>query len=198
MSFPTPTQQKKRHVLTFQRVWVSSQRLCEFIRCGNTCFSEKEIAPYKMRVYSMVPKWFHSFTWWHQVSWEKVNVCTVVGHQNVHNCMITCDIYMINIWAIYMCLNSNSNLKIASHRRQMITWGRHSFGWVLHMVLYMLPFIFQWWSPFNNYTYIWQIVIPYFFHNLIAHKDLQFQNHFVFTMNEGQRSLGVEEPVRSS
>ena len=129
---------------------------------------------------------------------KKVNVCTVVGHQNVHNCMITCDIYMINIWAIYMCLNSNSNLKIASHRRQMITWGRHSFGWVLHMVLYMLPFIFQWWSPFNNYTYIWQIVIPYFFHNLIAHKDLQFQNHFVFTMNEGQRSLGVEEPVRSS
>nr|YP_009047560.1 ribosomal protein L2 [Atrichum angustatum]AGN74351.1 ribosomal protein L2 [Atrichum angustatum]AHI16058.1 ribosomal protein L2 [Atrichum angustatum] len=35
-------------------------------------------------------------------------------------------------------------------------------------------------------------------HNLIAHKDLRFQNHFVRTANEGQRSFGVEEPVRSS
>nr|YP_009136162.1 ribosomal protein L2 [Racomitrium emersum]AKC89416.1 ribosomal protein L2 [Racomitrium emersum] len=35
-------------------------------------------------------------------------------------------------------------------------------------------------------------------HNLLAHKDLQFQNHFVHTTNEGQRSLRVEEPARHS
>lgn len=35
-------------------------------------------------------------------------------------------------------------------------------------------------------------------HNLLAHNDLQFRNHFVHTTNEGQRSLKVEEPVRRS
>lgn len=35
-------------------------------------------------------------------------------------------------------------------------------------------------------------------HNLLAHKDLRFRNHFVHTTNEGQRSLRVEEPVRRS
>jgi hypothetical protein len=33
------------------------------------------------------------------------------------------------------------------------------------------------------------------FHNLLAHNDLGFQNHFVHTTNEVQRSLRVEEPV---
>lgn len=35
-------------------------------------------------------------------------------------------------------------------------------------------------------------------HNLLAHNDLGFQNHFVHTTNKGQRSLRVEEPVRRS
>jgi hypothetical protein len=36
------------------------------------------------------------------------------------------------------------------------------------------------------------------FHNLLAHNDLGFQNHFVHTTNEGQRSLRMEEPVQRS
>lgn len=35
-------------------------------------------------------------------------------------------------------------------------------------------------------------------HNLLAHNDLRFQNHFVHTPNEGQRCLRVEEPARRS
>jgi hypothetical protein len=36
------------------------------------------------------------------------------------------------------------------------------------------------------------------FHNLLADNNLGFQNHFVHTTNEGQRSLRVEEPVQHS
>jgi len=35
-------------------------------------------------------------------------------------------------------------------------------------------------------------------HNLLAHNDLRFQNHFVHTSNEGQRSLRMKEPARRS
>nr|YP_004927639.1 ribosomal protein L2 [Anomodon rugelii]AEH99686.1 ribosomal protein L2 [Anomodon rugelii] len=35
-------------------------------------------------------------------------------------------------------------------------------------------------------------------HNLLAHNDLRFRNHFVHLTNEGQRSLRVEEPVQRS
>nr|AND50539.1 ribosomal protein L2 [Sphagnum orientale]AND50853.1 ribosomal protein L2 [Sphagnum falcatulum]UQM88493.1 ribosomal protein L2 [Sphagnum subsecundum] len=35
-------------------------------------------------------------------------------------------------------------------------------------------------------------------HNLIAHKDLQFQDHFVYTADESQGSPRVEEPVQST
>ncbi len=35
-------------------------------------------------------------------------------------------------------------------------------------------------------------------HNLTTHKDLQFQDHFVYTTNESQGSPKVEEPVQST